>query len=306
MFEIYKRSLKDEKLNKLEQFSKGSWLLLIEPSKDEIEHLISKFDIEKSQILDALDEYETPHLEIIKNKLYIFVRVLKIEKNEVKMMPLLCVVADDFILTVSKEKNIILDYFLSSKIDFYTTQKTKFLLLLLLKINHYYRYLINKITKEIEGYQSYISEITDKEIIEISKKEILLSNILANLVSMNKVYEFLLKKEYLDFLQEEKDIVDDLSLSAKELIDIVSSNLKRVKTIKDTYATILSNRVNLRLQFLTIVTVILSIPVIIFSLYGMNINLPYQDDKSILFYLLIFNFILMFLFYWILKKKKWF
>ncbi len=306
MFGIYKRSLKDEKLIKLDKFSKGSWLVLLEPLKEEVDYLVSEFDIEKSQILDALDEYETPHLEIIKNKLYIFLRTLKLENNQIKMSPLLLVVSQDFILTVSKESNVILDYFLNNKIDFFTTQKTKFLLLLILKINHYYRYLINKITKEIEVYQNYISRITDKEIIEISKKEILLSNILTTLVSMNKVYEILLKKEYLNFLKEEKDIVDDLSLSAKELIDVVTSNLKRVKTIKDTYATILSNRVNLRLQFLTIVTVILSIPVIIFSLYGMNIPLPYQEDKFTLFYLLIVNFILMFLFYLILKKKKWF
>lgn len=304
MILIFRRSIKERIFQKLEKPLPGSWIFVVNPSEEEIDFLEKEISMEKSQILDALDEFETPHLELIKNQLYIFVRSIFQEEKKFLTFPVLFVITEKFLVTITRDDKGFFTPFIRGEIPFFTTQQTKTLLLFLNKINEGFRKSINFLSKEIEYYQRKIEEIKEKEFIEISEKEIELSSILTSLISMEKVYETLLTKEYLAFLREEKDLIDDLFLTTKETIEISNSLLKRVHTIKDVYFTFLQNKINKVIQILTLITVLFGIPTAIFSFYGMNLFLPFQEKKLTSFFVLGFTFSLMILFWFIFKRKK--
>lgn len=302
---IYLRRLKDNKLILLEKPQRGCWILIDEEDLDSLETISKKLKLSYNLLKDSFDMLELPRLEIFKNKLYLFVRGILSNQDSLVMYPILFVVAEDYILTASRKVTHFFNPFFSQRINFYTTQKTKFLLLSLLMINREYRKYVNKIAKEIDFFQENIIEFTDKKIIEISSKELLLSSILTTLSYMNKVYENILHREYLDFLREEKNIIDDLGINVQELIEILRYNLKRVQSIKSSYVNIMNSIINARLQYLTILTVLLFIPTIIFSLYGMNINLPLQNNQNAFYYINLINFLLVIVAIIIFKFKKW-
>ncbi|GIW67628.1 MAG: hypothetical protein KatS3mg096_496 [Candidatus Parcubacteria bacterium] len=301
---IYKKSLKDRNLLKLEKPTPGSWIFVENFNKDDITVLAKNFKINRNSLEDVIDEFTQPRLEIVKNFLYIFLKIPHFENNEIKLLPILIILTPKYIFTIFNKKTAIFNLLTNDQINFFTTQKTKFFLLKLNLINKSYRNLVDKLIKGSEEfYSSIYSELDDKKIIEFSKLEVLLSTTLSTLITIYKVYEKLLFKKYLEFLQEEKSNVDDLSFEMLELIEIINSNIKRLKIIKDNYRMIMDRSINKRILNLTIITIILFIPTIIFSYYGMNIPLPLQESILSTIIISILSIILMILGYFFLKNR---
>jgi magnesium transporter len=303
MIYIYRKTLKTDKLEKIDNFVSGSWIILDNPTQNELLEIKGKFNLKKKYLLDALDDEEIPRLEIDKKNLYIFTKAPIKTKKGFYITTILFIITPNTLIVVSKKALLILKEFIEEKIKFYTSQRTKFLFLMILKINNDFKKVVKFIFKKVNILNKKIITANPIYIIKISRIEILLSDLLANLLSMNKIYETLLKKEYLEFLQEEKNIVDDLSLSTAEILEFLKSNLKRVQTLKNNYLAILNHQTNQKIQNLTIITIILFIPTIIFSLYGMNIKLPLQENDQALYIILFLSSLLMIMTFFIFNKK---
>jgi magnesium transporter len=303
MIYIYRKTLKTDKLEKIDNFVSGSWIILDNPTQNELLEIKEKFNLNKKYLLDALDDEEIPRLEIDKKNLYIFTKAPIKTKKGFYITTILFIITPNALIVVSKKALLILKEFIEEKIKFYTSQRTKFLFLMILKINNDFKNVVKFILKKVNILNKKIITANPIYIIKISRIEILLSDLLANLLSMNKIYETLLKKEYLEFLQEEKNIVDDLSLSTAEILEFLKSNLKRVQTLKNNYLAILNHQTNQKIQNLTIITIILFIPTIIFSLYGMNIKLPLQENDQALYIILFLSLLLMIMTFFIFNKK---
>jgi len=303
MIYIYRKTLKTDKLEKIDNFVSGSWIILDNPTQNELLEIKEKFNLKKKYLLDALDDEEIPRLEIDKKNLYIFTKAPIKTRKGFYITTILFIITPNALIVVSKKALLILKEFIEEKIKFYTSQRTKFLFLMILKINNDFKKVVKFILKKVNILNKKIITADPIYIIKISRIEILLSDLLANLLSMNKIYETLLKKEYLEFLQEEKNIVDDLSLSTAEILEFLKSNLKRVQTLKNNYLAILNHQTNQKIQNLTIITIILFIPTIIFSLYGMNIKLPLQENDQALYIILFLSLLLMIIAFFIFNKK---
>lgn len=301
---IYKKSLKDRYLLKLEEPEPGSWIFIQNFSKDDIDILNEKFNLNKHNIEDVIDEFTQPRLEIVNDTLYVFLKIPYAENKEIKLPPILIILTPQYIFTIFYKSTDIFNPIIENKIISNTTQKTKFFLLKLSLINKAYHSLVNNLLKKSEEfYSSIYYEISDQKIIELSKLETLLSTTLSALITIYKVYEKLLFKKYLDFLQEEKSNVDDLSFDMLELIEIIRSNAKRLKIIKDNYQMIINQSTNKRVLTLTIITIVLFIPTIIFSFFGMNLDLPFQNNKWSAIFILAFSCVLSILTYFWFKIK---
>lgn len=301
---IYKKTLKDKYINKIDYPSVGSWVLIEFINKENIDYLIEKFNLDRNSLEDLLDEFTQPRVEIIENSLYIFLRFPNYQSGQIKLSPILIILSPKLIFTIMTGKTDIFNPIINNNIlDITTTQKTRFFLLILSLINSEYRKILIKLSRQIEEYYYlFASKVKKEEISEISNLEIILSNVLSILISIYKVYEKLLFKKYLDFLQEEKSNVDDLSFDILELIEIVKSNIKRTSVIKENFQTMINLLINERILFLTIITVILFVPTIIFSFYGMNIPLPFQDKAWAAFLITFINLILVLLILVFIKR----
>lgn len=306
MIEIYRKSLKDEHIQKGSVVQKGSWVFVTEPTEHEMEFLTEDLKLEHGHISDALDPFEVPRFEVEGNVMYVFLRFPYEEHGAIQTMPILFVISEDFVVTVARERKGVFDDFLSGKIEFTTTQREKFLLLFFIKINVLYQSYLHAINKDIRMKQGNVAKVNDKDIIAFVDRERVLNDFITALVPAGKVYKTLLSKQYLTFIKEDSDVVEDLMLSNEEAIDICNTSSKAIANIRAAYSTILTNELSRVMKLLAAVTIILTLPTLVMNIFSMNIKLPLQTNPLAFPIIVVIILIMSGVAFTIFAKKDWF
>lgn len=305
MIEIYKKTLRDTELKKKETFDKGTWVLVTNPDDEEIETLTEELGLERGHILDALDIHESPRFESEKSGLYIFLRFPYTEAGMIHTMPVLFIITDDMIITVLKDQRLLFEDFLTEKALFYTTQRQKTALFMFLKISLLYRRHLQSINKELRSKRNRLEAITDKDIKRFVQWEEILNDFITSVVPASNIYRTILSGKYITFFKEDEDIIEDLLLSNDETIDICKTNVKTIVNIREAYSTVLANNLNRTVKFLTAITIILTLPTMIASIYGMNIELPFQHHPLAFPIVIGIIFLVAIIALLLFQKKKW-
>ncbi len=276
MIKIYYRNLRDKQLQTLDTYRIGSWVHVQEPTDDELAELVKKYSLDEGLLKDATDQYEVPRLEVEDGGIYIFSRYPYSRLHQITTSPILFILKDQNIITVTKEKPPLLDGFLQRNI-FFTTQKIKLFLQLFTVINTSYNSYLHTMSRETRSSSYELEKISNKDIATFVEYERVLNDFNLALVRTNTVLKNLLSHKYIKLYEEDRDLIEDLFLNNDQLIQITKENLTSIVNIRDAYSTIMTNNTNRVIRFFTAVTVILTIPTIIASIYGMNVALPFQD-----------------------------
>lgn len=292
MIKYFYKSLRSEKLQELDEYKRGAWVYAEAPDHHEIEKLVADFKLTAGHLEDALDEDEMPRLEKEGDQSYIFVRfAYRTVDDEIETVPLLFIFGKDFLITVSLVRLPPLDAFLGGKVDFATTQRAKLVLQILQQIVEQYDGFISKTSKQIKLIRSRLRghEIRNQDFVDFVTIEDELNEFLTALMPTNATLRRLLLGRYVPLFAEDQDIVEDLLLNNEQSIEACNSNIKSVVNIREAYSSISTNNVNRTIKVLTIVTVLIMLPSMIFGLYGMNISLPFQDEAWVLFGVVAFT-----------------
>lgn len=304
MVQIYYRNIKESSATTLSEFRKGSWIYVENPTDKEISDLVDKFSLETGHLQDARDIYEVPRLEVEENNIYIFTRYAYTENSQVYTAPVLFIIGPDFFITISEKPYYTFKKFIDEK-SFYTTQKVKLFLQLLMQINQSYNSFVNNISKDVRRMGIELEKVNNKDIVKFVRYESFLNDFLAALVPTNAILQNLLSGKYIKLYEEDKDLIEDLQLNTNQLIDISKSNLRNIVNYREAYSAIMTNRLNQVIKLFTALTVILTIPMIVSSIYGMNVRLPFEQNPStfygIITILLVLSLSIGFLFW----KKRW-
>lgn len=287
MIEIFYKNKRNKSLKTLEIYKKGSWIHVQDPTEDEILELVDSFDLEEGHIRDALDPFEAPRFEVEGKNIYIFTRYsVKVSEKDVTRT-ILFVLSEDTIFTITKEPCEPLNAFIENKVEFFTTQKTKMLLQSLLKINKTYNSKIHDLRKSIQNTTSEIQSLNNKQIIRLVEQENVLNEFLATLIPTSLVLEKMLHDNSIKLYEDDEDLVEDLLLSNKQLVEIAKATLKHIVNVREAFTTIMSNKLNTTMKTLTAITIILTIPTMISSFYGMNVHLPLEGDPQMYLWILL-------------------
>ncbi len=291
MKKIFYRNLRDKKLQTLEQFRVGSWIHIEEPIEQDLIELCDVFHLDKGLLADALDIYEVPRMEVEDGIVYIFTRYPFKKNDQVSTSPLLFVIAKEVFITITREKFFLLENFLE-RYEFYTTQKNKLLLHHFKLIDNAYNTYFHTISRQIRSSAYELEKITNKDIIQFVNYERVLNDFHLALVRMNAVLNSLTGHHIIRFYEEDKELIDDLFLSNDQLIQLSKENLRSIVNIRDAYTTIMTNNTNRVIRFFTSITVILTIPMIVTSMYGMNVGLPFAQSPWAFTGLMLFTLII--------------
>ena len=79
--------------------------------------------------------------------------------------------------------------------------------------------------------------------------------------------------------EEDEDLLEDVIIENKQAIEMVEMYSNILMNMSDTFASIISNNLNIVMKFLASITIILSVPTTIFSLWGVNVPLPFQENE---------------------------
>lgn len=312
MLKIYNTDIETNKLEEIKEFKKGSWISLVNPSEIEIKKVCENVNIQEDFIRDALDFEEKARIDSEEDDgtILFVVDVPIIEKNEENevytTMPLgMIVVRDDFFITVSLRKNKIIDEFEKGKIkNFQTYKKSKLIFQILYLNSSYYLSYLKQINKETEIAEYILkNSMKNKELLKLLSLEKSLVYFTTSLKSNELVMEKTMRGKIIKLYEEDEDILEDAITENRQAIEMAKIYSDILNGTMDAYASIISNNLNGVMKFLTSITIVLAIPTMISSFWGMNVNLPFQENKFGFLIMVGISIMLTLLVTWWLKKK---
>ncbi len=276
MITIYQRSLQDNKPRVVKKVGTNSWVIVSEPTPEELSWLERECKLDSSLISDALDPFEVPRIEVENHSTYIFTRFAAYENNTIETRLLLIAITPNTIVTISptpfpRTMDIL------HMPDHQTLKPISVALSILSEINDTYNDTLNSITKRVRNISVNVERIRNKDIISFIGYEGILNNFSTALVRMETMYANIAHGKILALTDSEKDLAEDISLETAQLTVVNQESLREIHTIREAYSTILTNNLNQVIKLFTSLTVILTIPTMIGTFYGMNLTLPFAD-----------------------------
>ncbi len=299
MITYFKRTIRDKEIKDIPSLEKGCWINVVNPTEQEINYLVDEFRMDKQNLISGLDQNELPRVDFVEGNVYIFVKTITPSLKTLDTY--LIVIAENFILTLSKEEPGFIKNVLDNKIEFITTQKLKCLIRVFSLIDRSFEKSTIDIIKIVNATKIQASRLKEKDVVNLIHQENILNNMVSSYYYTNLLYERIVKR--LQFFKEDKEILEDLMVEANQGFNLCKSSLKTISNIRDYNMIALSNRLNRTITILTIFTIFISIPAAISGIYGMNIRLPFQQDPLAFYYILpvIVGIWIIFILY--LKKK---
>jgi len=285
MIRIFKTE--DGAMHEKEEMQPGCWIALTNPTASEIIDIADTYQIDPDHLRAPLDEEERSRIEVEDEYTLILVDIPSIEERNGKdwfvTIPLAIITTKDVLITVCLEETPVLTSFMDGRVrDFHTFMKTRFILQILYKnATQFLQYLriIDKKSEVIERklHQSQKNE----ELIELLELEKSLVYFTTSLRSNEVVLEKLLRIEKIKKYPEDTDLLEDVIVENKQAIEMANIYSGILSGTMDAFASVISNNLNIVMKFLATVTIVLSIPTMIASFYGMNVNshgMPFADS----------------------------
>lgn len=270
------------------EFEEGCWIAMTNPTAEELYNVSSKYNIAPDDLRASLDEEERSRIEIEDEYSLILVDIPTIEERNDKdwygTIPLAIIICDKAIITVCLEDTPVLTAFMDGRVrNFYTYMKTRFIFQILYRNATLYLNYLRIIDRRSDAIEQKLHEATrNRELIELLELEKSLVFFTTSLKSNEVVLEKLLKSNSIKKYPEDEDLIEDVIVENKQAIEMANIYSGILNGTMDTFASVISNNQNSVMKFLTTVTIVLSIPTMIASFYGMNVSsagMPFADMK---------------------------
>ena len=288
MVKIYNTSIENNRFEEVEEFSRGCWVNMINPTDLEIQDVCENIGIQDQFIRYPLDFEEKARIEEEEddNTILFVVDIPIIENSKngkmYSTMPVgMIVVRDDYFITVSLRENKVIEDFAKQKIrNFQTFKKTRFIFQILLNNAAYYLNYLKRINKEIENTENILQgSLRNKELLQMLTLEKSLVYFITSLKSNEVVMEKALRGKIIKLYDEDEDILEDAITENRQAIEMAQIYSNILNGTMDAYASIISNNLNTVMKILTSLTVILAIPTMVASFWGMNVPVPFQYSE---------------------------
>lgn len=261
---------------------KGCWISVIAPDENEINTIINDFGLDAGFVRSSLDEEESSRIENEDEQTLIIVDYAVTETDEHKAllystMPMGIIITKDNVFTICLKENIVLSEMSSGIIkNVQTNLKTRFVLTLLLRIASKYLQFLKQIDKishftEMQLHKS----MKNKELIQLMDLEKSLVYFSTSLKANEITLEKILRGRVIKLYDEDQDLLEDVLIEIKQAIEMANIYSSIISSMMDAVGSIINNNINNVMKRLTIITILMAIPTIVFSYYGMNIELPF-------------------------------
>lgn len=285
MLGIYKTT--QNGLEKTDSMERDTWINLIAPTADEINRVITELKIEPEFILAALDEEETSHIDSEDGATTVIVDIPYHEERgdgncamHYSTIPLGIVLTGSNIVTVCLKENSVISDFAEGRVkSVYTHMRARFVLQILYKMAT--RYLqdlkqIDRMSGKIE--RELHMSMRNKELIQLLELEKSLVFFSTSLKADEVTIEKIMRGRVFKLYEDDQELAEDVLIEIKQAIEMSNIYSNILSGTMDAFASIISNNLNIVMKVLTSITILIAVPQVFASLYGMNVNnLPAPD-----------------------------
>jgi len=313
MIQILKKEAK--KLIEINSVEKGCWVNIYPPfTTENLEEIAKEHEIPYDFLVDSLDRDEISRydseddVDLIVLNTPIYNDDIIEDESLFLTIPIGIISKDEYIITISPYKNRVIDHFLENRTKtFNPADQQHFVLDIFDRNVYYFLYYLREINRQRNVFEKeiYISSRNSdlKKVLNLQKSLVyFVTNLRANGLLMMKV-------KRIDFLnirhnEDKSDFLDDIIVDNSQASEMSDIYTNIINGTMDAFASIISNNLNVVMQRLTAVTIVLMVPTLVASFYGMNIGLPLEKHPHAFFILMVVSVILSAIVgYFFLKKK---
>ena len=293
-----------------EQLGNGCvWINLDVEKIKNLEDLSEIYGLDKETIEYALDKNERAHMDYNReNGTVTFIyNVLDLEKDKeyYEAIPMTFIVENKRMITISNHKNAyVIDQMLAYLDSHESLSIYKFLFASLEIISNAYYPIIEKMDKSKDEVNSLLRQrTTKKNLFALSDLETGMVYLTAAAKQNRILLEHIQGHALYRRLNEiEKEQFDDAMIEAHQLVSMTDLISQVLQQLSGSYNNILNNNLNDNLTTLTIISVLLAVLAVITGFFGMNVPLPFMEDKHAWIYITLASAVLWLVLSHFLKK----
>ena len=294
MINIYKTI--DGKIVEIDEIEKHAWINMVNPTEEELLSISDQLNVEEDFLRAALDEEEISRVELDEdmNQALITIDVPIVDKTSQMVLystiPVGIIETHENIITVCLQSNTIIDDFAKGRVkQVFTNLKTRFIFQMLYRVaTRFLVYLrhINRMSTEIE--KELHRSMKNKELIQLLDLEKSLVFFSTSLKANQSVLEKLQRGRVIKLYEDDRELLEDVLIEVEQAIEMSNIYSNILSGTMDAFASIISNNLNIVMKVLTSITILMAIPTMVSSFYGMNVSgLPFANFGAVVIIVVI-------------------
>lgn len=296
----------------------GAWISLVRPTAEELVKVEKITDAPQDFIRAALDPEESSRIEIDDNHILVLVNVPvnhDVLRGEYDTIPLGIVISPDYIVTICQELNEVLQGFTESRFRYFSTfKRTRFLFQILYRSAMLFLKDLRQMTRKSDNVEQDLRKsMRNHELFQLLDLQKGLTYYSMALRSNRVVVERVMRlcsspqvRHLIKIREEDEDLLDDVRVEYDQAIEMAQIQTDVLAGMMDAFASVISNNLNIVMKFLASVTIVMAIPTMISSFFGMNVPMPWGDNPFGFLMVIILAFVLAVIATFVLWKKKLF
>jgi magnesium transporter len=302
----------DNNLEVMDTYVKGCWIDLVSPTEDEILMLSETYEIPIEFLKDPLDLNERPRTETEGTTTLIVLQTPRFYDEDIQVqfvtMPLGIIITEHMIITVSLKHNDIVDKFISGRVkNLGTSKKSRFVLQLFYHTSLTFLDYLKRINARSTSIENELHQsMKNEELIKLLNLEKSLVYFTTSLKANELMMERLQRSIFMHLYPEDEDLFEDVIIENRQAIEMANIYTNILTGTMDAFASVISNNLNMVMKFLTSVTIVLMLPTLVASIYGMNIDLPLQHSAFAFEYIMILSILVSIGGVMLFFRKNWF
>ena len=291
----------------------GVWIQMVAPSMEESREIAELLDVDIDDIRAALDEEESSRIELEDGYTLILVDIptqeIRHDTKTYTTIPLGIILTQDVIVTVCTEETPILQVFIQNRVrEFSTKKKLRFVYQILFRTAAIYQTYLRSIDKKRTEIEERIGNDTvDTDLIDLHELESTLVYFATSLRANAVVLDRLTRYKRLEQYPEDKELLEDVIVENRQAIEMTSIYRDIIDGTRELMSSVIDNRLNNVMKYLTSITIVMAIPTVISGIYGMNVNdkwMPFSDTPHGFLIICVLTLLICVITLWVLRKKK--
>lgn len=269
-------------LSPLYEFEPGCWVNLVRPTSEEIAHVLATTGVEEDFLRAALDPEESSRVELEEDQTLLIVDIPTLEESNVEQdeskifgtLPMGIIVLPNTVITVCLQDTTVLRGIAQNKVrDIHAAMRTRFVLQILLRVAGLFLRNLRMIERDFTKIERRLYDsLKNEELIQLLGLSKSLVYFSASLKGNEVTMEKMLRGRILKLYEDDRDLLEDALIEIRQAIEMAGIYSSILAGTMDAYASVVSNNLNIIMKVLTVITIIMTIPNIIFGFYGMNIT----------------------------------
>ena len=258
MLKIYRTQ--DKQLTRATDYGEGVWVCLTAPTQDEIQEVAGRLEMEPGDLMAAMDPEESARITLEDGYTVILVDIpVKVPgkaEGIYTTIPLGILLTQDLVVTVCSVETPVLGDFAACRVrGFSTRKKMRFVYQILYRAATIYQQELRLIDRRRSFIEKNLSgTLRDNDLMELHGLESTL------------VY-------FATSLRSNATVLDRVIVEIRQAIEMTGIYRDDIRGTRELFSSLLDNRLNNSMKYLTSITLIMAIPTVISGLYGMNVNL---------------------------------